>query len=222
MVQLLAGAEAPLLELVDLRSPIDPALIEAARAELLARRPADGEHRWGFLLGVEEQARRGLPAASELDERLRATVIDPISDRTGRPYALSFLKTAEGPPPAASEGVHYDGFHLDTHPELDGEDGVELARVLINLSPEPRRFRFAAIDRRSLAARGVRVHRGDHQVVDLPGDVEVRTIEIPGRDESRMHALRFWASVVPHVGADDERGHFLASYEAIAEFPGVP
>ena len=207
---------------MELDSPIDSALIEGARRELLASRPPEGVHRWGFLLGVEEEARPNLPAASELDERLRANVIGPISTETGRAYALSFLKTAEGPPPPASEGVHYDGFHLDTHPDLDGERGVELARVLINLSTEPRRFRFAAVDRRSLAARGVPVHRGDYQVVDLPGDVEVRTVEIPGRDEDRLHALRFWASVVPHVGADDERGHFLASYEALAPYPGAP
>jgi hypothetical protein len=222
LTQLLAGPEASLLELVSLESRVEAALIDEARRELLARRPPEGDHRWGFLLGVEEAARTGLPAASKLDERLRASVIEPLAERSGRAYALSFLKAAEGPPPAASEGVHYDGFHLDTHPELDGERGVELARVLINLSREPRRFRFAAIDRRSLAEGGVRVHRGDYQVVELPGDVEVRTIEIPGRTDSGVHALRFWASVVPHVGADDERGHFLASYEALAPYPGAP
>lgn len=35
--------------------------------------------------------------------------------------------------------------------------------------------------------------------------------------------LRFWASVIPHVGDDDERGHFLASYEALDSYdPGNP
>jgi len=220
--RLLIGADGTLLELESLGTDVDGGLLDKARRELLARRPADGPHRWGYLLGVEADARPDLPAATAVDESLRAAVAAAVGDETGRSYALSFLKAAEGPPPAASEGVHYGGFHLDTHPELDGEHGLELARVLINLAATPRRFRFAATDRHTLAERGVPVHRGDYQVVELPDAVEIRTIEIPAREPGRVHALRFWASVVPHVGADDARGHFLASYEAVAAYPAEP
>jgi hypothetical protein len=65
------------------------------------------------------------------------------------------------------------------------------------------------------------VPRSDYQVVDLPAGVESSEIEIPPRTADRVHALRFWASVVPHVGVGDEHGHFLASYEAVAPFEAV-
>jgi hypothetical protein len=154
-----------------------------------------------------------LPRASELAERLYEGAVR--ADGSDRDFALSFLKTAAGPPPDAAEGVHYAGFHLDTHPEVDG-DGRELARLLFNLAQTARRFRYAQIDRFELANRGHEVPRSDYQLVELPPGVEVIEIEIPPREADRVHALRFWASVVPHVGVEDERGHFLASYEAVA------
>jgi hypothetical protein len=136
-------------------------------------------------------------------------------------YGLSFFKTTSGTAPAVEEGVHFDGFHLDTHPDIRNDaDGVELARLLINLAPTPRAFRYAEIDRFGLARLGVRVPRSDYQVVDLPAAVEVRTIEIPPLEPDAVHALAFWASVVPHVGSDGPDGHFLASYEAVA--PSTP
>ena len=156
-----------------------------------------------------------MPAASRLSKRLREDVVRTEARSSGREYGLSFLKAAEGPPPEAAEGVHYEGFHLDTHPEVDG-GGRELARLLINLADVPRRFRYAAIDRFELARQGREVPRSDYQVVELPPDVETQLIEIPPRRGGRVHALRFWASVLPHVGVDDEQGYFLASYEAVA------
>jgi hypothetical protein len=156
-----------------------------------------------------------MPAAAALAKRLHDEVVRSEARASGRHYALSFLKAAEGSPPEEAEGVHYEGFHLDTHPEVDG-DGAELARLLINLADVPRRFRYAAIDRFELARRGHEVPRSDYQVVELPPRVETRVVEIPPRRDERIHALRFWASVVPHVGVDDEHGYFLASYETVA------
>jgi hypothetical protein len=72
--------------------------------------------------------------------------------------------------------VHFDGFHLDTHPEI----------------------------------------RSDYQVVELPPDIPVETIEIPALEPNTVHALAFEASVIPHVGNDGPDGHFLASYETLA------
>jgi hypothetical protein len=90
--------------------------------------------------------------------------------------------------------------------------------VLLNLGPEPRRMRYAAIDRFQLAERGISLPRSDYQVVDLPRGVERRTVEIPAYRNGTAFGLRFWASVVPHVGVDAETGHFLASYEAVAHY----
>ena len=199
------------MRIVSFRVDLEDGLVEAARTELLDRGTPDREapFRWGYVLGVDgPEVRAALPNATRLDELLREQTVD-------RDYSLSFLKTSAGPAPEASEGVHHDGFHLDTHPEIVDESGLELARVLINLAPEPRTLRIARTDRFELAARGVPVHRGDYQVVDLPPGIETGTIEIPPIERDAVHALAFWASVVPHVGADRPEGHFVASYEAV-------
>jgi hypothetical protein len=194
-------------------SPVDlpEGLVRAAHEELLDRGTPDREapFRWGYLLGVDRpEMRAALPNACRLDELLRDQAVPPG-------HSLSFIKTSSGAAPEASEGVHYNGFHLDTHPEIVDDSGLELARVLINLAPEPRTLRIARTDRFALAARGLPVHRGDYQVVDLPGDVETATIDIPPLENGTAHALHFLASVVPHVGVDNGAGHFLASYEAV-------
>jgi hypothetical protein len=195
---------------------LDDQLVSAARKELLERSPSESDgFRWGYLLGVEGDVADGLPAASMLAARLHEEAVAPEGRASGRDYSLSFLKVADGRPPEASEGVHYDGFHLDTHPEVDGS-GPELLRLLFNLGTVPRRFRYAEVDRFELARRGYEVPRSDYQVVELPDDVGTTAILIPPRSADRLHALRFCASVVPHVGVDDEHGHFLASYEAVA------
>jgi hypothetical protein len=186
-------------------------LAAEARAELLdhAAKPDGAPFRFGYLLGVELDRLAQLPAVERLHRLLSEEVVEPG-------YALSFFKTTVGAAPAVDEGVHFDGFHLDTHPEIRGDsDGVELARLLINLATTPRSFRYAAIDRFELARRGRAVPRSDYQVVELPPDVPVREIELPGLEADTVHALAFWASVVPHVGSDGPEGHFLASYEAV-------
>jgi hypothetical protein len=189
-------------------------LAAAARDELLDRGndPPGAAFRFGYLLGVELDQVDGLPAVAELERALREQVVEPG-------HALSFLKTTAGASPEASEGVHFDGFHLDTHPDIRSDgDGVELARLLINLAPTPRAFRYAHVDRFELARRGLQVPRSDYQVVDLPADVPIELIEIPPLEPGRLHALAFWASLVPHVGVDGPEGHFLASYEAVRPF----
>jgi hypothetical protein len=163
---------------------------------------------------VEKEMESALSRASELAARVYDDAVRS-RDRGGE-YALSFLKVAIGRPRESGEGVHYAGFHLDTHPEVDGTGGRELSRLLFNLADSPRRFRYAGIDRFELARRGHEVPRSDYQVVELPPGVEIIEIEIPSREATRVHALHFWAIVIPHVGADDEQGHFLASYEAVA------
>jgi len=200
------------VKIVSFQVNLPPGILEAARAELLDRGTPDREapFRWGYLLGVDgPDVRAALPSASRLDELLRRHAV-------AAEYSLSFLKTSLGAAPAVNEGVHYDGFHLDTHPEIIDDSGLELARVLINLAAERRTLRIAKTDRFELAARGLPIHRGDYQVVDPPDDIETTTIDIPPADNGTVHALQFFASVIPHVGVDNGDGHFLASYEALA------
>lgn len=155
-----------------------------------------------------------MPTVGRVDAALRDAIAG-LGEPFDRSYELSFFKAADGAPPLKAEGVHFDGFHLDTHPQVTGADDAELARVLINLAPTPRRFRYALTDRFELAGLGYGVPRSDYQVVALPAEIAVRLIEIPPAQPDRLFALAFWASVVPHVGVDGPEGYFLASYEAV-------
>jgi hypothetical protein len=122
---------------------------------------------------------------------------------------------AEGDPPEADEGPFHERPHLDTHPELSGS--LELLRLLVNLSAYPRRFLYAATDRWRLAEQGVRYGRRDFQPLELPPGTEERIVVLPGRTGTAVHALKFFASAVPHVGLNDPPDHFLASFEALAD-----
>jgi hypothetical protein len=185
----------PLIVLERHRLALEPELLGRVRRELAP----------GFLLGM--QAYPGShPASIELAERLR----EPR-------FELSFYKLAVGDLPAADEGPLYEGLHLDSHPDLT--PSRELLRVLVNLSAHPRRFRYAVADRWQLAERGVRIGRREFEPLELPGDVEQRVVEIPGRTETEVHALRFYASAVPHVGLNDQPEHFLVSFETLTR-PG--
>jgi hypothetical protein len=70
-----------------------PETVSDARCELLDRITPDrnARFRWGYLLGVEEEARPALPAVCALDSLLRGEVVAPVERQTGRRYELSFL-----------------------------------------------------------------------------------------------------------------------------------
>jgi hypothetical protein len=199
---------------------LDEATLHRARSQLLDRVTPDRDapFRWGYLLGTEGAPGAEMPAVAQLVRALDDVVVEAMQADTGRRYERSVIKTAVGPPPPAHEGVRLSGFRLDTQPAITVDPGLELARVLLNLGPEARRMRYAAIDRFRLAERGISLPRSDYQVVDLPRGVERRTVEIPAYRNGTAFGLRFWASVVPHVGVDAETGHFLASYEAVADY----
>jgi hypothetical protein len=203
---------------------LDESVLGRARAQLLDRvtPDRDASFRWGYLLGDEGAPGAEMPAVAQLVRALDDVVVEAMEADTGRRYERSVIKAAVGPPPPAHEGVQLTGFRLDTQPAITVDPELELARVLLNLGPAPHRIRYAAIDRFQLTERGMSLPRSDYQVVDLPPDVGIELIEIPPLEEGRLHALAFWASVVPHVGIDGEEGHFLASYEAVRPFSPRP
>ena len=57
--------------------------------------------------------------------------------------------------------------------------------------------------------------------LDLPAGIAERRVEISAREAGTLHMLRFWASMVPHVGINEAPGHFLASFEALASVDDV-
>jgi hypothetical protein len=214
-IPLLVRGDRELIRLDRQTVRVEHGLAETAWHELLSEGEDDpsGDFRTGYLLGVESP-RRGQrhPAASQLKAELYDQVVAPIAQRHRANFEFSFFKAAEGQPPSAAEGVHYGGYHVDTH--AGDHSGLELLRVLLNVHSHLRRFRFAAVDRFELARRGAGIGRGVYQVPQLPGFVEDRELAIPAFDGQTISYITFWASVVPHVGVETAAGYFLASYEA--------
>jgi hypothetical protein len=208
-------AGVPLLVLRSARLPIADTMLSAATAELFDRPTAT--HTAGFsasyLLGVEEDPIR-FPASVALVERVRQHVVRPIEADLGVAFELSFVKLARGRPPRASQGVFFEGPHLDSHPDL--APGAELLRILVNLGSHRRRFQYFLTDVYALQAAGVVVGRTEFAPLSLPGQTGRATLDIAGRTAERVDFLQFWASVVPHVGINEPTGYFLASFEALA------
>jgi hypothetical protein len=65
----------------------------------------------------------------------------------------------------------------------------------------------------------VRYGRTEFEPLVLPADTATKVVEIPGRTATSLHALRFLASAVPHVGLNDPPEHFLASFEMVSASP---
>lgn len=190
---------------------IPETLLEASRDELFARVPEVDGFRSGYLLGVED--RTAFPTSSELVQRLASG----IEKAEGFAFDFSFLKGHCGEPPEAEEGVYFEGPHLDSHPALG--EGTELLRVLVNLARTPRLFKYYETDSFELEGMGVAVGKTEFVPLDLPADIAAKVVKIPGRTENKLSALRFWASVVPHVGINRPEGSFLASFESPRPYP---
>jgi hypothetical protein len=112
-----------------------------------------------------------------------------------------------------AQGVHYEGLHIDTHPDLGAE--TDLLRVLVNLGESPRRFRFGDATRIELARSGLYEDRASFRADHVEAHVPMRELCIPGREGSRISFLVFYASVLPHVGVTEAPGYFLFSFEAV-------
>jgi hypothetical protein len=65
----------------------------------------------------------------------------------------------------------------------------------------------------------VRYGRREFEPLTLAPEIETRVVHLPGRTATSLHALRFLASAVPHVGLNDPPEHFLVSFEAVTASP---
>ena len=117
------------------------------------------------------------------------------------------------------EFVDHEGFHLDSHPALS--ESRELVRVLVNLSTHPREFAYCETHWWELVGYGISVGRTEFVPRVVPASISRKTVLLPRRTATTVFALRFWASIVPHVGLNSEDRSFLASFESIADFDAV-
>jgi len=196
---------------------IEEALLAAAKREVLGRRD---EHRargvsWGYLLGLERAATvAAFPAAWQLCDHL-AAVAARVAPDAG--FRFSFCKGYAGPVLAEAAGVHYEGLHVDTHPDVAA--GTDLLRVLVNVDTSARRFRYGDATRVELSRAGLYADRTRFEADHVAAHVPLRDVHIPARRGTQLSGLLFWASVLPHVGITEAPGYFLYSFEAVAPTP---
>jgi hypothetical protein len=195
--------DGPLIILERHAVNIPDEVVEASLKEIFSRTGLEGEFRSGYLLGVEDKT--GFPLSTQLLALLESGIV-PCD------FTFSFLKGHAGTPPIAQEGVYFEGPHLDSHPALG--DSIELLRVLVNLSPHSRKFKYFLTDSFELEKRGIPIGKREFVPLTVPSDTAEQVVEIPGRTSTEVCALRFWASVVPHVGVNMPEGSFLASFES--------
>ena len=207
--------EYTLIGLGHARCGLSDRLVDSAAREVTGRRleHADLGVRWGYLLGLERDATvDSFPATWQLSDALYQDVVRPIADRELADFRFSFCKAYSGPVLRETEGVHYEGLHIDTHPGLT--ESTDLLRVLINVGERERRFRFGDATRIELERDGL-YDRSSFRADHVEPRVPIREIRIPGRNGDRVSFLVFWASVVPHVGITESPGYFLLSFEAV-------
>lgn len=220
---LVARCGAPLLGLGRVELPLDEHLVCAALDEVIARRTehvADGV-RWGYLLGVERAAIAArFAAAWRLSDVILASIAAPLGRARRVTFGFSFCKAYRGAVLPDGSGVHGEGLHIDTHPEL--AERTDLLRVLVNLGTSPRRFRFGDATRLELAARGLHDDRSSFAAAHVAPHVDLHDVDIPARDGRTVSFLLFWASIVPHVGVTESPGYFLYSFEGVGFSPLYP
>src|SRR5262245_57723732 len=164
--------ETPLVTLYRVDCSIDGNLIATANEELLRRRrefaPLGVE--WGYLLGCERATTEGdFPLAWQMWDALYRSIAERFADAFRTHFRHSFCKAYRGPVVSAAEGVHYEGLHIDTHPELT--DSTDLLRILINVAPTARCFRFGDATRVELARAGLYTDRFSFQASDVEAHV---------------------------------------------------
>lgn len=202
---------------------VDDQLVAAAKAEITSRRQEFADHgvTWGYLLGVERpDTERAFPSAWRLWDVLRDDIAQLIGQSHGARFQFSFCKGYSGPVVSEAQGVHYEGLHIDTHPDLT--DQADLLRILINVDSQQRRFRFGDATRVELDAAGLYRDRGSFRADHVERHVPIRDVAIPGRRGSWVSFLLFWASAIPHVGITESPGYFLYSFEAVRPSPHMP
>jgi len=214
-------AGTALIMLVSCPSSLPDHRVDAARSELLARPQCirTGAFAASYLLGLEQASAVDFPHVHALLKSLYRDVVvasKSICDGAPEAFSLSFAKIATGSPPKKDRGIFYEGCHLDSHPGLT--EDTELLRVLINLSHTHRVFQFARTDHFALKAQGVETGRTQFKELALPGNTTYSSISLPGRTPAGIHALLFWASIVPHVGINTDAGYFLVSFETLRPF----
>lgn len=185
------------------------ALFQLAQQELLNAAQSHQEKIWGYFPALS--TRSTLPHCAHLARELTQIVCD----FTLQDWVFAFLRVSE-----KREQEEVGHLHLDSR--QDGRPMAEealkqtpsLQRLLLNLSDQPRTLLYSPLNTNEIEKQGGRLVKAGYTLVELPLGANLKTIEIPPRQNDTLWCLEFCASSTPHAGVEGLEGHFLAAFGA--------
>ena len=174
---------------------------ENALAELGAVAQLETDRCWGYFRPEDAQLS---PSAAEFAEEMDVITIDGVE------YPFSFLRLSLQAQPANVPG----SLHIDATSAAgmgDYQDGVEVWRVLLNLSTEHQRA--VSYTTQSPFDPSLTLVEADQLRTSTDFNQIFKTeIVMPPRVGNIAHAVTLCASHILHGGNDTEDGHYLAAF----------
>ena len=193
---------------------------EKVKQELLsyAKEKAGTSFTWGYFPGMEKDEEKLYPNCIKLTKQLRNNFLN----KEKIDWKLAFIRVASKESKSGFGGLHID-VDIGVGHKRDKEVGKdkEIVRLLINPNNYSRKLQYVEFDREKLNEIGINISQSSYNVLNLPKNIEIKTIEIPPMKGNEIYTLKFWSSLVPHFGFTDEKGHFLIAYGAWADSGGL-
>ena len=182
--------------------------IKPALEELHAHANKERTLVWGFYTAYSDKTDPDYEHSIQLIEQLR-----PLVDQVSPDLELAFLRTSTGKQESGIGGLHLDA-HKDSRPVQDPnrKEKEHVLRVLFNLGNAPRTLGYHDASLKEIEEKGGTLTEMGYTKVELPESLPMKKLDIPPIEEDGIWVLSFYASLVPHTGIDDEKGHLLAAY----------
>lgn len=211
---------APLMTLEEYHLNIDKEAEEACvELERLIERHADESCTWAYLPQYRDIPEH-YAACRQLEQKLQEEMRKYKVERSMR---LVFIRRTTSKPISQFGGLHVDvdiGVKHQRDPAI--ADNTDILRLILNLGDSPRIVEYAPKTKQELRNLGYKIPDGVYKQLDSElKDTPRKRIEIPARQGSIVYGLKFWASLVPHAGITDERGHFVAAFGKYANIGSV-
>lgn len=214
---ILGSKENPLMVLEKYKLACKSLDFKKARRELLEheQKRSETKSQWGYFPGFENDEEKFYPNCIRLASQLQKNFIKKLGAAAEKKLELAFIKVASKEQPDAFGGLHID---VDAGIKIVKEGyaahGIEILRLLLNPHEHARVIEYSFLDKHRLRELGVEISDDQYKPIGLPELVQTEKIEIPPIEENAIHGLKFWSSLIPHVGATGSNGHFLISYGA--------
>lgn len=210
---ILGPAENPLMVLESYPLEFNYTYIHDAYSELSKKCKENEMGTWGYFPELPENTKEQYPHCYILGKVIYEHIISKMRHKAEGKQELAFIKMSEG-----SLAGSYGGLHVDVTSgvgiyQANKENaGKDILRCIINLHQAPRVLKYVEVPKKKLQTLGVKIDEKEYRPINLPEDIDTKSVEIPGVRSDKIWLIKFWSNIVPHVGETDERGHFVAGF----------